>query len=139
MMIKPDADTIDTIFDYSLLGLFLYSSVSFFFLFVINWETWFFGTKLDGLPAGLLLLIRFLIPAVLALLLIRYPDRILPVAVFALVFYGFFFIDSSVTIQRNTGGTELFGIRPLVSVLIPAVVVIGHLLVVRRLRDCTDE
>jgi hypothetical protein len=138
MMIKPDADTIDTIFDYSLLGLFLYSSVSFFFLFVINWETWFFGTKLDGFSAGLLLLIRFLIPAILALLLIRYPDRILPVAVFALVFYGFFFIDSSVTIQRNTGGTELFGIRPLVSVLIPAVVVIGHLLVV-RLRDRTDE
>ena len=138
MKTKKATGYLSTVFHYCLLGLFLYSSFTLFFIFVLNWEARFFGMKLDGLPAGLLLFIRFLIPAVLALLLIRYPDRILPVAVFALVFYGFFFIDSSVTIQRNTGGTELFGIKPLVSVLIPAVVVIGHLLVV-RLRDRTDE
>jgi hypothetical protein len=138
MKTKKATDYLSTVFHYCLLGLFLYSSFTLFFIFVLNWEARFFGMKLDGLPAGLLLLIRVLIPAVLALFLIRYPEKILPVAVFTLVFYGFFFIDSSVTIQRNTGGMELFGIIPLVSVLIPAVIVIGHLFVV-RFRDRTDE
>lgn len=84
--------------------------------------------KLDGLPAGVLLATRFLIPAVLAMILIRNPEKLLPVSCLSLAFFGFFFIDSSVTIQTNTGGAVLFGIVPLAGVLIPVIVVIGHFL-----------
>ena len=138
MNTKLMVDYLPAAFRYCLQGLFLCTSLMYFFVFVLNWEARFFGMKLDGLPAGLVLFTQFFIPSVLALILTRYPERILPVAIAAIVFYGFFFIDSSVTIQRNTGGMILFGIMPLVSVLIPAVIVIGHLLVVRP-GDRTSE
>jgi hypothetical protein len=130
-MMKNIPRNIDTAFRYCLLGLFLYTSVTLFFIFVLNWEARFFGMKLDGFPAGVLLGIRFLAPAILALILIRYPKKIMPVALMALAFFGFFFVDSSMTIQMNTGGKVLFGTIPLVSVLIPVVVLIGNFLVIR--------
>jgi hypothetical protein len=136
MMIKPETDTIDTIFHYSLLGLFLFSSVSFFFLFVINWETWFFGTRLEGFSAGILLFIKFLIPTILAFLLVKYPDKITIITMAALAVFGIIFLDSSVTIQKNTAGKDFAGIIPVVSVLVPALILAGSFLAGRiRKRD----
>lgn len=132
MMTKPITGTIDPIFHYCLLGIFLFTSVSFFFLFVINWETWFFGIKLDGFPAGILLFIKFLIPAILSFIIVRYPEKIMVIAMVSLVFFGIFFIDSSVTIQKNTSGKEFFGIIPVLLVLIPAIILISGFLVNRR-------
>lgn len=119
---------LDTAFHVCLLALFLITSGIFFFVFVLNWETFFFGVKLAGLPAGILLGIRVLIPAILAFILIRRPETLMQIALVSVAFFGFFFLDSSVTIQMNTGGRILFGIVPLVEVLIPVIVVIGHFL-----------
>ena len=99
-----------------------------FFVFVINWEASFFGVRLGGILAGIVLGIRALVPAILAFILIQRPKNLMQVALVSVVFFGFFFLDSSVTTRMNTGGTVLFGIVPLVGVLIPAIVVIGHFL-----------
>ncbi len=131
MKTKQTLDGLDIAFRYFLLGFLLFNSLIMVFIFVINWEARFFGMILDGLPAGILLSIQFLIPAVLALILIRYPEKMMLVALMALAYFGFFFIDSAITIQTTTGGKVLFGTIPLVSVLIPAVIVISNLLVVR--------
>ena len=131
MKTKQTLDGLDTTFRYFLLGFLLFNSLTMFFIFVLNWETRFFGMKLDGLPAGILLGLQFLIPAVLAWILIRYPEKLMPVSLMALAYFGLFFMDSSMTIRMNTGGTVLFGTMPLASVLIPAGIIIGNFLVVR--------
>lgn len=119
---------LDSAFCVCLLALFLVNSAIFFFVFVINWEAFFFDVKLAGLPAGFILGIRAIIPAILAYIMIQRPENLMQVALASVVFFGFFFLDSSVTIQMNTGGAVLFGIVPLVGVLIPAIVVVGHFL-----------
>ena len=42
----------ETILKYCVLGLLIVFALATLFAFVINWETWFFGTKLDGFPPG---------------------------------------------------------------------------------------
>ena len=131
-MKREDVRTyLEPAFRVCLLGLFLVNSAIFFFVFVINWEAIFFGMRVAGLPAGIVLCIRALIPAILAFILIQRPEKLMHVALVSVAFFGFFFLDSSVTIQMNTGGTVMFGIVPLVGVLIPAIVVVGHFLVDR--------
>jgi hypothetical protein len=119
---------LDTAFRVCLLALFLVTSGIFFFVFVINWEAFFFGVRLAGPMAGMVLGIKSLVPAILAFILIRHPQTLMKVAFVSVAFFGFFFLDSSVTIQMNTRGRVMFGIVPLVGVLIPAIVVIGHFL-----------
>lgn len=119
---------LDMAFRVCLLALFLVTSGIYFFVFVINWEAFFFGARLAGPMAGIVLGIKSLIPAILAFILIRHPQTLMKVALVSAAFFGFFFLDSSVTIQMNTGGRVMFGIVPLVGVLIPAIVVVGHVL-----------
>lgn len=125
---EPVRKHLDTAFRVCLLALFLFASGIYFFVFVINWEAFFFGVRLAGPMAGMVLGIKSLIPAILALILVRHPETLMQVALVSVAFFGFSFLDSSVTIQMNTGGTVLFGIVPLAGVLIPVIVVIGHFL-----------
>lgn len=43
---------IEKILKYCVLGLLALFALATRFVFVINWETWFFGIKLDGLRPG---------------------------------------------------------------------------------------
>ena len=131
MNVKRVAEGLDQVFHYCLLGIFLFSSVIYFFMFVINWECWFFGMKMDGFYAGVLLFTYCLIASSLAYLLIRYPQKIALIAGLSIFFFGFIFIDSAVTIQELSGGQKLFSTFPAMLVLIPAGILIGHFLVVR--------
>ena len=119
---------IDHVSHYSLLGIFLFSSVAFLFMFVINWEDWFFGMKMDGLPAGILLFTKFLITASLAYLLIRYPDKIAGITALSFLFYGFLFLDSAITVQKLTGGQEFISIISALLVMVPAGILIVRIL-----------
>lgn len=131
MHTKRVADGLDYIFHYSLLGILLLSTITFFFVFVINWEDWLFGIKMDGLPAGLLLLTKCLTTAIIAYFLVRSPEKIATIAGFAFFVYGVLFLDSAITIQKNTGGQELFSIIPAIMVLIPVSILVGNTLMVR--------
>jgi hypothetical protein len=81
---------------------FVLSAFIFFFVFCINWEDWFFGTKLDGLPAGLWLFAKMADAVSITYLMAHYPRfrRQSVLAVFG--YYGLLCIDSFVTIQKNT-------------------------------------
>ncbi|MDD5188546.1 MAG: hypothetical protein PHF57_10115 [Methanoregula sp.] len=46
-------------------------AAGFLFAFIINWEDWFFGIKLDGLPAGIYLFSKAVVAALLAYLLLK--------------------------------------------------------------------
>ncbi|WAI01442.1 hypothetical protein [Methanogenium organophilum] len=131
MNVKRVAKSLDQLFHYCLLGILLFTSVIYFFVFVINWEAWFFGMKMDGLYAGVLLFTYCLIASSLAYFLFRYPQKIAVIAGMSIFFFGFMFIDSAVTIQKLSGGQELFSTFLAMLVLVPAGILIGHLIVVR--------
>jgi hypothetical protein len=101
---KQVAGILDRLLNYCLVGVLSLSTLMFLFVFILNWEDWFFGTKLDGLPAGLYLLGKWLIAGVLAVALVKYPRYSLHLAAVAGMFYGWLLVDSAVTIQRNGMG-----------------------------------
>lgn len=91
-----------------LLIALLLAAPAFFFVGVINAEDWFFGTKLDGPPALLYLLIKALGASALAYSIIRHPRLIRPAGVMTAAYFGYLFMDSTVTIRTTTGGARPF-------------------------------
>ncbi len=96
---------LDRLLKYCLIGVLSLSTLTFLFVFLLNWEDRFFGTKLDGLPAGLYLLAKWLIAGILAIALVKYPRYSLHLAGIAAVLFGWLLVDSAVTIQRNSAGS----------------------------------
>lgn len=90
----------ETILKYCVLGLLIVFALATLFAFVINWETWFFGRKLDGLPAGIALGVTWLAAALLAAALIKFPRMDPLLGGLTAVYFGFLFVNSSMTIQK---------------------------------------
>ena len=90
----------ETILKYCVLGLLIVFALATLFAFVINWETWFFGTKLDGFPAGIALGATWLVAALLAAALIKFPRMNPLLGGLTAVYFGFLFVNSSMTIQK---------------------------------------
>ncbi|MCK9630103.1 MAG: hypothetical protein M0R30_00525 [Methanoregula sp.] len=108
MMFKQVIKTIDTLLKCCVLGILVLATLTFLFVFILNWEDWFFTIKLDGLPAGLFLLARALGAGALAGLIVQYPKHTTLFAGISVVYFGFIFLNSAFTIQKNTGGQSLF-------------------------------
>jgi len=123
----------DSLLKYCLVGVLSLSTLMFLFVFIINWEDRFFGTKLDGLPAGLYLLAKWLIAGGLAVAFVKYPRYSLHLAAIAAMFYGWLVVDSSITIQRN--GTGYFSPVLTVCFIIAVAFLIVHAVVVRCYRE----
>ena len=103
MMIMTSENLIaqtETILKYCVLGLLIVFALATLFAFVINWETWFFGTKLDGFPAGIALGATWLAAALLAAALIKFPRMDPLLGGLTAVYFGFLFVNSSMTIQK---------------------------------------
>ena len=86
----------------------LLAAAAFFFVGVINAEDWFFGTKLDGPPAFLYLLIKALGASALVYTILLHRRLIRPAGVMTAAYFGYLFIDSTVTIRTTTGGARPF-------------------------------
>ena len=91
-----------------LLIALLLAATAFFLIGVINAEDWFFGTKLDGPPAFLYLLIKALGAAALVYSIILQPRLIRPTGVLTGAYFGDLFVDSTVTIRTTTSGARPF-------------------------------
>ncbi|WP_421909543.1 hypothetical protein [Methanolacinia petrolearia] len=98
------------------------------FVFIINWETWFFGIRLAGLNAGILLFIYFLVPAVLAHLLYMYPGKTAIISILSVFFFGFTFISSSITTLQLSNGVKSFNGFMAIFLVISLDVLAGHLI-----------
>lgn len=126
-LIKP----FETVLRYSLFAILILATLAFSFVLIINWEDWFFGIKLDGLPAGTYLFIKALTALTLTILLIRLPKYRSATALITIAFFGFLFFDSAATIQKNSAGRESFSIMLALSLIIPVLYLIVHLLSTR--------
>ncbi|WP_421908060.1 hypothetical protein [Methanolacinia petrolearia] len=85
---RGPAKDLDKVFFLILLITLLSNSLIYLFVFALNWEAWFFGMKVDGLDAGIILFTYFLISTILAFLLFRYPRRIPEIALMSIFFLG---------------------------------------------------
>ena len=103
MKTKRNFEILEKGLKFCLSAVLLLSALTFIFVFVINWEDWFFGIKLDGLAAGVSLLIKGAVAALLFYLLIKYPGRSLIITGVAALYFGYLFIDSAITVQTRTG------------------------------------
>ena len=90
----------DLLAAYLLLFLLL-TALCHLFIFIINWEDWFFGTKLDGWPAGLFLFAKAAAAAALAILLIRDAKRRAAWGLASVFFFAFVYILPVFSGQRN--------------------------------------
>lgn len=131
MNLQGAAKGLDRVFYYILLGILLLNSLMYLFAFTLNWEAWFFGMKIDGLNAGIILFTYFMVSAILAYLLFRYPWRIDIIALMSILFFGFKFIDSSETVQELSKGLNSYNEYMAVFMVIPLLVLVGHLIVTR--------
>ncbi|MDO9550660.1 MAG: hypothetical protein Q7J03_06755 [Methanoregula sp.] len=110
---------LETFLGYSLIAILILSALIYAFVFIINWEDWFFGTKLAGLSAGLYLLAKSVTAIVLTVLLVQFPKYKKVITLMAVAYCGFILIDSATTIQKNTGGQQSFSIVLAIFFLIP--------------------
>jgi len=93
---------------FSLVGVLSLMTAGFLFIFIINWEDWFFGIKLDGFPAGSYLLIKAVLAIIIIGIILHYWDDIRYTAIPAFCYMGLIFFDSAWTIQKNSDGRMLF-------------------------------
>ncbi|MDD1689442.1 MAG: hypothetical protein LUQ66_02155 [Methanoregula sp.] len=108
MMHKQVIQSIDTLLKCCVLGILALATLTYLVVFILNWEDWFFTIKLDGLPAGLFLLAKALGAGALAGLIVQYPKRTTLFAGLGVMYFGYLFLNSAFTIQKNTGGRSLF-------------------------------
>jgi hypothetical protein len=99
-------ESAETLLFICLIFALVLSAFVFFFVFCINWEDWFFGTKLDGLPAGIYLFVKMAGAGGTVYLMAHHPRyrRQSILAVFG--YYGFLCLDSFVTVKKNTQGRD---------------------------------
>jgi hypothetical protein len=120
---------LEKVLRFFLSALLLFSALVFFFVFAINWEDWFFGMKLDGMAAGIHLLVKGILAALLLYLLTRYPGNTLAITGLSTMYFGYLFIDSAVTVQTLT--KESFSPLLLIGFIIPVIYLIIQIIHLR--------
>jgi hypothetical protein len=110
---------LENILYYMLVAALLLCVAAFLFIFCINWEDWFFGTRIEGLSAGVALFLKAAAAGVLLGLALRYRWRINWIAPLALLYFGFLAADSTVTIRKTTGDPAAFSVFFIALCLIP--------------------
>jgi len=108
------------------------------FMFIINWEDWFFGIKLDGWPAGLYLFLKVVVAALLAYLLLNHENKRVLWSILSIVFFAFVFIlpvFSSQRGMRSELGWMIFWIECVIMIIIPVILLIMYLNVNRKYNE----
>jgi len=67
----------------------LLSALMSFFVFIINWEDRFMGIKLDGLPAGIYLFCKGFVALLLALLALKYREKIELITACVILYFAY--------------------------------------------------
>lgn len=128
MDMRERIKSLSSILSFALLAILVLSFLMFTFVFVINWEDWFFGTKLAGPLAGAFLSGKAAVAFILIFLLVQYPRQRFAWTFAAIAYFGILFVSSSVTIRYNTGGGTPFSVFYAVLLAIPALLLISTLL-----------
>jgi peptidoglycan/LPS O-acetylase OafA/YrhL len=109
------------------IAILILSALVFMFVFIINWEDWFFDVRLAGPAAGLFLAAKAAGAVVLVFMVTQYPDRWKAVLPASIAYFGFLFVNATLTYQITAPGSF--------PVLLAVLVIIPGLLLVLKLRS----
>jgi amino acid permease len=132
---KKDASDLLSVYLILFLTLIAGSSL---FMFILNWEDWFFGIKLDGWPAGLYLFSKAFVAALLIYLLLKNESRSILWSTLSIVFFAVVFIlpvFSSQRNMRNELGWTIFWAELVIMIIIPVILLIIYLNVNRKYKE----
>lgn len=124
MVQKNLSGTILQLLSAYLVFFLILSALMFSFAFLINWEAWFFGIKLDGWPAGLYLAATALAAIILVVLLLKFPERAFAICAASVAYFAFVNILPVFSRQRNmysTPGWTVFWTELVLYLIIPSV------------------
>jgi hypothetical protein len=82
---------VDAVLANYLVIITLLSALMSFFVFIINWEDRFMGIKLDGLPAGISLFCKGFVALLLALLALKYREKIELITACVILYFAYLF------------------------------------------------
>jgi hypothetical protein len=111
------------------------TAAGFFFVFVINWEDWFFGIKLDGWPAGIFLFSKAVVSVLLIFLFVKNEGRRILWSILAISFLAFVFIlpvFSNQREMRTEPGWTIFWAELIVLTIVPVILLIGCFILSRK-------
>ena len=134
-MKRKDASDLLSVYLVLFLTLIAGSSL---FMFIINWEDWFFGIKLDGWPAGLYLFSKAFVAALPIYLLLKKESRRILWSTLSIVFFAVVFIlpvFSSQRNMRNELGWTIFWAELVIMIIIPVILLIIYLNVNRKYKE----
>ena len=123
-MDRKTIKSLDSLLSGCLVAILALSFLMFTFVFIINWEDWFFGTRLAGPLAGEYLFAKAAVAFTLTFLLVQYPRYRTAGTVTAVAYFGFLFLDSSATIRQNTAGQQPFSALFAIFLAIPLLLLI---------------
>jgi len=136
--VTMDKKTISFLLSLYLIVFLTLMAAGFFFVFVINWEDWFFGIKLDGWPAGIFLFSKAIVSVFLIFLLLKNEGWRILWSIMAISFLAFVFIlpvFSSQRAMRSEFGWTIFWAELIVLIIVPVILLLVYLIIDRSTRS----
>lgn len=109
---------------FALLAVLALAFLMFTFVFIINWEDYFFGIRLAGPPAGTWLFAKVAMAFIITYLLVQFPRYRTAGTVAATGYFGLLFVSTWVTIRITTGDPGAFPSVFAVLLAIPVLLLI---------------
>lgn len=117
---KSPVERVGEVFGFLVaIQLFIWAALM-LMVFIINWEGWFFGIRVEGLEAGIIFFAEFLVPVVILIFMIKSQLRSVLWAAAALAYFLFIFAGSAVSTYVLSGGENHFPFQAGVLLILPA-------------------
>jgi hypothetical protein len=120
------AELVDKAIRWYILGISMLTALMFFFVFTINWEDRFWGTKLDGLPAGIYLLAKGLIALFLVILMVKYREKIELLTVLAILYFGYLLAPTTLSLSSPVFDMPRYLAQLTIVLIVPVILLIAH-------------
>jgi hypothetical protein len=116
----------------SLISILALSFLMFTFVFIINWEDYFFSIRLAGPLAGTWLFAKAALAFIIMYLLVQFPRHRTAGTIAATGYFGLLFFSTWVTIRNTSGDSQAFPYVFAVLLAIPVLLLIVTLVAERH-------
>jgi hypothetical protein len=123
---KHIVETIEVLLFVCLIGALVLSAFVFFFVFCVDWVDWFFGIKLEGLPAGIYLFAKMAGAVAIIYLMVHYPRYRRQSVLLVFLYYGMLCFDAVVTLWKNPQSDRDYPLMMLVLFSITVLLLVVH-------------
>lgn len=122
-----------------LIGSLVISAFVFFFVFCVHWVDWFFGMKLEGLPAGIYLFAKIAGAIVILYLMVHYPRYRRQSVLLVFSYYGVLCIDALVTLGKIPRGDRDYPLMMTVLFFLSVLLLVVHGTLSLTVADTREE